>query len=136
MRFHIGIRVDEIVSIFPNKDEKADEWPTSYTLRSGSRCSTTGDWLANVAKVEALLNEDRYSVEELAAARRSLADVELQIKQQKATLASLKSATASTDGLAQIVAALGPVFRKERQYPRAFEVEMIKEALRGMGVDL
>ncbi len=133
MKFHIGIRADEIVII--GKSAK-DDFPTSYTLRNGSSTLTTGNWRENVAKVEELLAEDRYSVEELAAAKRSLADVELQIKEQKATFESLKTAVANNDGLAQIVAALGPVFRKERQYPRSFEVEMVKEALRGMGVDL
>ncbi len=133
MKFHIGGRVDQIIYIGPSGKE---DFPTAYTMAGGMTWSSTGEWRENLRKIEALLAEDRYSVEELAAAKRLLADVELQIKEQKATLESLKTAVSNKDGLAQIVAALGPVFRKERQYPRSFEVEMVKEALRGMGVDL
>ena len=54
--FHIGIRADEIVGIYPSgKDDKKD-FPTCYSLRNGETRRTTGDWRENVAQVEAILN--------------------------------------------------------------------------------
>lgn len=131
MKFHIGIRVDEIVLI--GLSDKSD-FPTSYLLRNGYTTASTGEWRDNVAAVERLLAADQQSVFELEAAKRELADYEIKIKNARATLDSLLFIAPTTVGLEKIVKALGPVIRRERQAPRRAEVEAVVEALRDMGV--
>lgn len=55
--FHIGIRVSEIVRIYPREDNEGKGYFTGYEIKGGSTIISTGTWLENIAAVERMLEE-------------------------------------------------------------------------------
>lgn len=132
--FHVGIRVDEIVSIFPNKGEDAKEYKTKYYLRNGSSVSTTGTWEENTAKVERMLtnlesDRERFTDASVQAQllQGEIANLEIKKKAlQEAVQEAVNSVFGPTPTDAQILAAW---LIEGRPYMRIDEKEALRRSL-------
>lgn len=96
IRFYIGIRADEIVSIGPTTSEKL---PTAYHLRSGHSISSTGEWQANTRAVERLLNEDIETPEQLRLERVALDAAISLLRKERLQLSAVLRELAKARGL-------------------------------------
>ena len=84
--FHIGIRVDEIVTIAHNS---SDKYPTKYHLRSGVVINTTGEWESNVKIVNNILNHNERVRREVT---KGLDQLKRDVDFHELTLSRIKSA--------------------------------------------
>lgn len=72
--FHIGIRIDAILTVGPSKDPK---FPTSFVLTGGERVTTTGKWDANVAHIERKLIEHERALARIRSSRGGIDELDI-----------------------------------------------------------
>jgi hypothetical protein len=118
--FHIGIRVDEIISIGARDDSK---FPTRYDLRGGKVINSTGDWKENIRLVN-----DKLSA--LESVRDDRAGLQYEIAALKSEIAQLTIAKdAAFNALESDAEILASWLTGPRNYLRADEREALQRCL-------
>lgn len=125
-RFYIGMRVDEILAVYPSKD---DAYPTTFRFRNGSTLDATGEWRQAVREIEAILaanDEEAHSSQHRHDALvREVAEAERKLEELRSA-AELVTADDENGKLALVLAGW---LHSGRAYLRSDEKEAVKRWL-------